>query len=201
MRAAAIGNRIDWRCDGDAAFSVRFTSRSRTSVRRRPNLPLPHAQSGSGARYTNGSVEYWEHGGEADAQRRARRAVHELSPGLMRGYFGIGAEEISKPMNLGALMRTSHAFGASFFFTINAHPKVREAYNSDTSRSFDHMPYYPGITWTTAAAEGLRAGWRRTHRRRGRTAALSASERCGLRARPRARLALAGAARRAASTS
>lgn len=24
-----------------------------------------------------------------------------------------------------------------------AHPKVREAYNSDTSRSFDHMPYYP----------------------------------------------------------
>lgn len=61
----------------------------------------------------------------------------------MRGYFGIGAEEISKQMNLGALMRTAHAFGASFFFTINAHPKVREAYNSDTSRSFDHMPYYP----------------------------------------------------------
>ncbi|MEZ6022387.1 MAG: RNA methyltransferase [Hyphomonadaceae bacterium] len=61
----------------------------------------------------------------------------------MRGYFGIGAEEISKPMNLGALMRTSHAFGASFFFTINANPKVRDAYNSDTSRSFDHVPYYP----------------------------------------------------------
>jgi tRNA G18 (ribose-2'-O)-methylase SpoU len=60
----------------------------------------------------------------------------------MRGFFGIGAEEMSKPMNLGALMRTSHAFGASFFFTINAHPKVREAYNSDTSRSFGHMPYY-----------------------------------------------------------
>lgn len=60
----------------------------------------------------------------------------------MRGYFGIGAEDISKPMNLGALMRTAHAFGASFFFTLNAHPKVREAYNSDTSRSFDHMPYY-----------------------------------------------------------
>ncbi len=61
----------------------------------------------------------------------------------MRGYFGIGAEDISKPMNLGALMRTAHAFGASFFFTINAHPKVRDAYASDTSRSFDHMPYYP----------------------------------------------------------
>jgi tRNA G18 (ribose-2'-O)-methylase SpoU len=60
----------------------------------------------------------------------------------MRGYFGIGAEEISKPMNLGALMRTAHAFGASFFFTINAHPKVREAYRSDTSRSFEQVPYY-----------------------------------------------------------
>jgi tRNA G18 (ribose-2'-O)-methylase SpoU len=67
----------------------------------------------------------------------------------MRGYFGIGAEEISKPMYLGALMRTAHAFGASFFFTINAHPKVREAYNSDTSRSFDHVPYYQ---WNTPEA-------------------------------------------------
>jgi tRNA G18 (ribose-2'-O)-methylase SpoU len=61
----------------------------------------------------------------------------------MRGYFGIGAEEISKPMNLGALMRTAHAFGASFFFTINAAPKVRDAYRSDTSKSFEHLPYYP----------------------------------------------------------
>jgi len=60
----------------------------------------------------------------------------------MRGYFGIGAEDISKPMNLGALMRTAHAFGASFLFTLNAHPKVREAYRSDTSRSFEHVPYY-----------------------------------------------------------
>lgn len=61
----------------------------------------------------------------------------------MRGYFGIGAEEISKPMNLGALMRTAHAFGASFFFTINAAPKIREAYKADTSGSFGHVPYYP----------------------------------------------------------
>jgi tRNA G18 (ribose-2'-O)-methylase SpoU len=61
----------------------------------------------------------------------------------MRGYFGIGVEEISKPMNLGALMRSAHAFGASFFFTINAAPKVRDAYNSDTSRTFDSVPYHP----------------------------------------------------------
>lgn len=61
----------------------------------------------------------------------------------MRGYFGIGVEDVSKPMNVGALMRTANAFGASFFFTINAHPKVREAYNADTSRTFDSVPYYP----------------------------------------------------------
>ena len=36
----------------------------------------------------------------------------------MRGYFAIGAERISKPMNLGNLLRSAHAFGASFFFTI-----------------------------------------------------------------------------------
>jgi tRNA G18 (ribose-2'-O)-methylase SpoU len=64
----------------------------------------------------------------------------------MRGYFGIGAEEISKPMNLGALMRTAHAFGASFFFTIDAAPKVRDLYRSDTSRTFDSVPFYPHAT-------------------------------------------------------
>lgn len=60
----------------------------------------------------------------------------------MRGYFAIGAEGISKPMNLGALMRTAHAFGASFVFSVDAEDKVREAYKADTSKSFAHLPYY-----------------------------------------------------------
>lgn len=60
----------------------------------------------------------------------------------MRGYFGIGAEEISKPMNVGALMRTANAFGASFFFTINAHMRVRDLNRSDTSRTLESVPYY-----------------------------------------------------------
>jgi len=39
-------------------------------------------------------------------------------PGLkMRGYFGIGVEGISKAYNLGAVLRTAHAFGASFAFS------------------------------------------------------------------------------------
>ena len=60
----------------------------------------------------------------------------------MRGYFAIGAEGISKPMNLGALMRTAHAFGASFTFSVSAADRIKMAYKSDTSKSFEHVPYY-----------------------------------------------------------
>ena len=59
----------------------------------------------------------------------------------MRGYFAIGAERISKPMNLGNLLRSAHAFGAKFFFTIGAHPKAFEA-KSDTSKAPLHLPVY-----------------------------------------------------------
>ncbi len=59
-----------------------------------------------------------------------------------RGYFGIGAEGISKPMNLGALMRTAHAFGASFTFSVNAAKAIREMEHADTSKSTEHVPYY-----------------------------------------------------------
>lgn len=70
----------------------------------------------------------------------------------MRGYFGIGAEGISKPMNLGALWRTGHAFGASFLFTVNAHHKVREIVKADTSRSVDHVPVH---VWNSPAEMAL----------------------------------------------
>jgi tRNA G18 (ribose-2'-O)-methylase SpoU len=59
-----------------------------------------------------------------------------------RGYFGIGVERISKPMNLGALLRTAHAFGASFAFTVAAAFSAREVRLSDTSDSADHLPLY-----------------------------------------------------------
>lgn len=60
----------------------------------------------------------------------------------MRGYFAIGSERISKAMNLGALMRTANAFGASFVFSIDAEHRLREAYASDTSKTAGHIPYY-----------------------------------------------------------
>ncbi len=61
---------------------------------------------------------------------------------MARGYFGVGVEEISKPMNLGALMRTAQAFGASFFFTINTTLSMRVARNADTSGAQKNMPLY-----------------------------------------------------------
>ena len=60
----------------------------------------------------------------------------------MRGYFGIGIEGVSKARNMGALMRTAHAFGASFVFSVSAHARVREVYSSDTSKTFESVPYY-----------------------------------------------------------
>lgn len=60
----------------------------------------------------------------------------------MRGYFGVGVEGISKSFNLGNLVRTSHAFGASFFFTINSHLNYQDIRASDTSHAAIHMPFY-----------------------------------------------------------
>lgn len=45
-------------------------------------------------------------------------------------------------MNLGALMRTANAFGASFTFSVDAADHIRTANKSDTSRATDHVPYY-----------------------------------------------------------
>jgi len=59
----------------------------------------------------------------------------------MRGYFGIGVESISKPVNLGSLLRSAHAFGASFFFTVGADERALET-RFDTSRADTHMPVY-----------------------------------------------------------
>jgi tRNA G18 (ribose-2'-O)-methylase SpoU len=59
----------------------------------------------------------------------------------MRGYFAIGVDGISKPMNFGNLLRIAHAFDASFFFSINAQVKLADA-ESDTSRAQGAMPVY-----------------------------------------------------------
>ncbi|MCB2056156.1 MAG: RNA methyltransferase [Geminicoccaceae bacterium] len=58
-----------------------------------------------------------------------------------RGWFAIGAENISKPMNLGNLVRSAHAFGAAFVFLIDAHYTAR-ASRSDTSDAAAQLPVY-----------------------------------------------------------
>ena len=59
----------------------------------------------------------------------------------MRGYFGVGVEGVSKPMNLGNLVRIAHAFDASFFFSVAPRLKLSDA-NSDTSRAQGALPFY-----------------------------------------------------------
>ncbi len=48
---------------------------------------------------------------------------------------------MSKALNLGNLMRSAHAFGASFTFTVGATYKALEAH-ADTSKSQAHVPHY-----------------------------------------------------------
>jgi tRNA G18 (ribose-2'-O)-methylase SpoU len=73
----------------------------------------------------------------------------------MKGYFGIGVEGISKPMNLGALTRTAHAFGAAFAFTVAAAFDRHEANLADTSDASGSMPVYD---WPSIAGMQLPLG-------------------------------------------
>ncbi len=63
------------------------------------------------------------------------------NPKSSRGYFGIGAESISKSVNLGGLLRSANAFGASFAFTVGADERAFEM-RSDTSKADTHVPAF-----------------------------------------------------------
>jgi tRNA G18 (ribose-2'-O)-methylase SpoU len=60
----------------------------------------------------------------------------------MRGFFGVGVEGISKPMNVGSLYRTAHAFGADFIFAIAPAVNMRLVRKADTSDTDKHVPFY-----------------------------------------------------------
>ena len=59
----------------------------------------------------------------------------------MRGYFGIGVERLSNPMNAGILFRSAQAFGAGFLFTVQGSYSKSKAY-SDTSQSTHQLPFF-----------------------------------------------------------
>jgi tRNA G18 (ribose-2'-O)-methylase SpoU len=67
-----------------------------------------------------------------------------------RGYFGIGVEGVSKSANVGALLRTAHAFGAAFCFTLAPGFDARAARLADTADTAKHVPL-----WRFDSAETL----------------------------------------------
>jgi membrane-bound inhibitor of C-type lysozyme len=57
---------IQWRCDGGAAFSMHLNEQGAAEVFAGGHTyTLPGVPAGSGTRYSDGAVEYWEHGNEA----------------------------------------------------------------------------------------------------------------------------------------
>jgi tRNA G18 (ribose-2'-O)-methylase SpoU len=64
----------------------------------------------------------------------------------MRGYFGIGVEGLSKPMNAGNLFRSAHAFGASFIFSIAAEYQYARVRHADTSNAPSEVPLHEFAT-------------------------------------------------------
>ena len=60
----------------------------------------------------------------------------------MRGYFAVGVEGISKPANVGAVLRTAHAFGASFVFTIAPQTDIAGFRAADTADTAGSVPLY-----------------------------------------------------------
>jgi tRNA G18 (ribose-2'-O)-methylase SpoU len=67
-----------------------------------------------------------------------------------RGYFGIGVEGVSKSANVGALLRTAHAFGAGFCFTVGAGWDARAERTADTADTAGHVPL-----WRFAGVEAM----------------------------------------------
>lgn len=59
-----------------------------------------------------------------------------------RGYFGLGVEGASKSGNIGAVLRTAHAFGAAFCFTLGTGWDARAARNADTADTPLHVPMW-----------------------------------------------------------
>lgn len=57
----------------------------------------------------------------------------------MRGYFGIGVSHPKAEVNFGTLLRSAHAFGAAFAFTIGRRFRKQA---SDVWSSWRHLPVY-----------------------------------------------------------
>lgn len=64
--ATPTTQRVEFRCDHGAAFSVRYNDQGGADVfAGGQTYTLPGVPAASGTRYTNGTVEFWEHHGDA----------------------------------------------------------------------------------------------------------------------------------------
>lgn len=80
--------------------------------------------------------------GKESRREEAGESVSTDKPRTTRFYFGIGVEGVSKPANLGAVLRTAHAFGAAFCFSIGAGWDARAGRSADTADTPAHVPFY-----------------------------------------------------------
>jgi tRNA G18 (ribose-2'-O)-methylase SpoU len=86
-----------------------------------------------------------------EVQTRPGERTAVPTKGTPRGYFGIGVEGVSKSANVGALLRTGHAFGAGFCFVIGAGWDARSGRLADTADTPAHVPL-----WRFASVDDFR---------------------------------------------
>ena len=77
-----------------------------------------------------------------DQTTRSQMTRDPTSGPRARGYFGIGVEGVSKSANVGALLRTAHAFGAAFCFSVGPGWDARAARHADTAETPTHVPLW-----------------------------------------------------------
>jgi tRNA G18 (ribose-2'-O)-methylase SpoU len=69
-------------------------------------------------------------------------ATERVTEMEMRGFFAIGLEAVTRPMNAGTLFRAAYAFGASYAFALSDDRLGRRAAQADTSASARHLPFF-----------------------------------------------------------
>jgi membrane-bound inhibitor of C-type lysozyme len=82
LTACASTPELTWRCEGGPSFKLHYDKRGQVVVSADDHIyVLPPAPSASGARYSDGIVEYWEHQGEATLTGTAEGPLRQCKRG------------------------------------------------------------------------------------------------------------------------